>query len=160
MSSFSFVVWIRREIVRALATAFACIKLPLFVCDQLPVIIHSVHIYPGESSAIKCCCPFAVMYCYLPRLFVESTHFWYSRPFWKWLHFPPRRFFCTNPRKMAEASKRNVEIKARIADDAEFDRRVQIAKDLCNTEGELLKQHDIFYKVNDGRLKLRIQVRT
>lgn len=60
---------------------------------------------------------------------------------------------------MAKASKRNVEIKARIADDIEFDRRVQIAKDLCNTDGELLKQHDIFYKVNDGRLKLRMQVR-
>lgn len=70
----------------------------------------------------------------------------------------PRRQYCNKP-KMAEAPKRNIEIKARIPDENEFQRRVTVAKDLCNDNGELLKQHDIFYKVDTGRLKLRIQVR-
>lgn len=60
---------------------------------------------------------------------------------------------------MTEAPKRNIEIKARIPDEVEFQRRVTVAKDLCTENGELLKQHDIFYEVNTGRLKLRIQVR-
>lgn len=59
---------------------------------------------------------------------------------------------------MSDASKRNIEIKARIPGDIEFERRVNVAKELCGGDGELLKQHDIFYNVNEGRLKLRFQV--
>lgn len=58
-----------------------------------------------------------------------------------------------------EGTKRNIEIKARIADDAAFAKRVEIAKKLTNTNGEVLNQRDVFYKVANGRLKLRMQVR-
>ncbi|XP_031622809.1 uncharacterized protein LOC116340453 isoform X2 [Contarinia nasturtii] len=54
-------------------------------------------------------------------------------------------------------SKRNIEIKARIANDAEFERRVETAKKLTNTNGEILSQRDVFYKVCSGRLKLRTE---
>lgn len=57
-----------------------------------------------------------------------------------------------------EPTKRNVEIKARVSDDNEFQNRIAIASDLTKSDGEILKQHDIFYKVTNGRLKLRIQV--
>lgn len=57
-----------------------------------------------------------------------------------------------------EATKRNIEIKARVSDDNEFQNRIAIAKNLTKSDGEVLNQHDIFYKVNNGRLKLRIQV--
>lgn len=60
---------------------------------------------------------------------------------------------------MVEPTKRNIEIKARIADDSGYEKRVEIAKKLTNTNGEVLKQRDVFYKVNNGRLKLRMQVR-
>lgn len=56
-------------------------------------------------------------------------------------------------------TKRNIEIKARIADYEGYKERIEIAKKLTNTNGEILKQHDIFYKVPKGRLKLRMQVR-
>lgn len=61
---------------------------------------------------------------------------------------------------MGDVSKRNIEIKARIPDDSEFERRINVAKDLCGGDGELLKQRDIFYNVNNGRLKLRFEVCT
>lgn len=52
---------------------------------------------------------------------------------------------------------RNVEIKAKIRD---ITRIISIAKQLCNNDGEILKQEDIFFKVQSGRLKLRnFQVR-
>lgn len=54
--------------------------------------------------------------------------------------------------------KRNIEIKARIQNEQEFEKRINIAKELTKTEGEILKQHDIFYNVRDGRLKLRNEV--
>lgn len=59
---------------------------------------------------------------------------------------------------LVEPTKRNIEIKARISDDNEFQNRIAIAKELTKSDGEILNQHDIFYKVNNGRLKLRIQV--
>lgn len=57
-----------------------------------------------------------------------------------------------------DPEKRNVEIKARLADDAAFEKRVEIAKQLTNTDGMILNQRDVFYKVNAGRLKLRMEV--
>lgn len=57
-----------------------------------------------------------------------------------------------------EPTKRNIEIKARIKNELEYEKRVEIARKLTNTSGEILNQHDIFYKVNTGRLKLRMQV--
>lgn len=58
-----------------------------------------------------------------------------------------------------EAPKRNIEIKAQIHGDVAFNRRIDIAKNLTKTNGVIIEQHDIFFKVFSGRLKLRIQVR-
>lgn len=55
-------------------------------------------------------------------------------------------------------AKRNIEIKARIQNEQEFEKRINIAKELTKTEAEILIQHDIFYNVREGRLKLRIEV--
>lgn len=58
-------------------------------------------------------------------------------------------------------NQRNIEIKARLANATEYDRRVAIAKELTQTTGEIIKQHDVFYNVTNGRLKLRyVQVIT
>lgn len=57
----------------------------------------------------------------------------------------------------APASKRNIEIKARIANDEEFEKRVKIAKKLTNTDGEIIPQYDVFFNVTNGRLKLRYE---
>lgn len=51
--------------------------------------------------------------------------------------------------------KRNIEIKARIQDAAEYKKRVDIAKDLTKTDGEIIPQRDVFFNVTNGRLKLR-----
>lgn len=59
---------------------------------------------------------------------------------------------------MAEETKRNIEIKARIGSNEEFQRRIDIAKELTKTDGEILPQHDTFFNVPNGRLKLRIEV--
>lgn len=61
--------------------------------------------------------------------------------------------------KTVEPKKRNIEIKARIANDAGYEKRVKIAKTLTSTVGEVLKQRDVFYNVSTGRLKLREQVK-
>lgn len=58
-----------------------------------------------------------------------------------------------------EAKKRNIEIKARIGSDAGYEKRVEIAKSLTKSNGEVLNQRDVFYKVANGRLKLRVQVK-
>lgn len=55
-------------------------------------------------------------------------------------------------------AKRNIEIKAHIPNVIAYDKCVEIAKELTNTNGEMLKQQDVFYKVSNGRLKLRMQV--
>lgn len=57
-----------------------------------------------------------------------------------------------------EPEKRNVEIKARLADDAAYEKRIEIAKKLTDTDGTILNQRDVFYKVSSGRLKLRMEV--
>lgn len=46
----------------------------------------------------------------------------------------------------------NVEIKARIWD---VDYAISKAKELCNNDGEIITQHDIFYNATKARLKLR-----
>lgn len=68
------------------------------------------------------------------------------------------RIFSSFPRKMtkeAVAPSRNIEIKARIPSDEEFQRRVEVAKGLTKTDGELLVQKDVFFKSEMGRFKLR-----
>lgn len=57
-----------------------------------------------------------------------------------------------------EPEKRNIEIKARLAGDAAYEKRVATAKQLTNADGMILNQRDVFYKVNNGRLKLRMEV--
>lgn len=52
-------------------------------------------------------------------------------------------------------SLRNIEIKAKIGSDEEFAKRVSIAKELTKTDGEVIQQHDVFYKATNGRLKMR-----
>ncbi|XP_063233389.1 uncharacterized protein LOC134537081 isoform X2 [Bacillus rossius redtenbacheri] len=47
---------------------------------------------------------------------------------------------------------RNVEIKAKLTD-VEF--VVRKAKELSSSEGEIQRQHDVFFNVPNGRLKLR-----
>jgi adenylate cyclase class IV len=56
-------------------------------------------------------------------------------------------------------SKRNIEIKAKLTQ-KEFEEKVEIAKQLTGkTQPEILNQHDVFFKVPNGRLKLRYEVR-
>ncbi|PSN54302.1 hypothetical protein C0J52_11046 [Blattella germanica] len=47
---------------------------------------------------------------------------------------------------------RNVEIKAKVRSLVDI---VNKAKQLSNSDGQLIKQHDIFFNVPQGRLKLR-----
>lgn len=73
-----------------------------------------------------------------------------------------KRIFTRSCFKMTSTivpEKRNIEIKARIANAEEFQKRICIAKRLTNNDGQILKQRDVFYKVSDGRLKLRMEVR-
>lgn len=73
-----------------------------------------------------------------------------------------RRIFKHSCFKMTTTivpEKRNIEIKARIPDAEEFQKRICIAKRLTNNDGQILKQRDVFYKVSNGRLKLRMEVR-
>lgn len=48
---------------------------------------------------------------------------------------------------------RNVEIKARVKDIKSL---IENAKELSKSKGEEIIQHDIFYNIPNGRLKLRI----
>ncbi|XP_055522528.1 uncharacterized protein LOC129716716 [Wyeomyia smithii] len=50
---------------------------------------------------------------------------------------------------------RNVEIKASIGDEKAFRRKVSIAEQLTGNGGEIIKQHDVFFNAQKGRLKLR-----
>ncbi|KAM7342818.1 uncharacterized protein ACRADG_010099 [Cochliomyia hominivorax] len=59
------------------------------------------------------------------------------------------------PAAKEPADERNIEIKARIRSDEEFERRVAIAKKLTNSEGELIVQRDVFFNTQQGRFKLR-----
>jgi adenylate cyclase class IV len=59
---------------------------------------------------------------------------------------------------MSRDNCRNIEIKAKLADEAEFKEKVEIAKSLTGkNEAEVLKQHDVFFKSTQGRLKLRYE---
>ncbi|XP_004525865.1 uncharacterized protein LOC101449397 [Ceratitis capitata] len=55
--------------------------------------------------------------------------------------------------------ERNVEIKARIDSDTEFERRVQVARELTKSTGELLEQRDVFFNVVDGSNGARFKLR-
>lgn len=57
---------------------------------------------------------------------------------------------------MSEAvnASRNIEIKARIGDNVQFERKIEIAKKLTNNY-TVIKQRDVFFNVTSGRLKLR-----
>lgn len=61
--------------------------------------------------------------------------------------------------KMSESTKhntlRNTEIKCRIGSDEEFQKKIEIAKNLTSNNGTILKQDDVFFNCNSGRLKLR-----
>lgn len=57
--------------------------------------------------------------------------------------------------KTLKPESRNIEIKARLGNDEQFDRRVKIARKLTLTDGEIIHQRDVFYNVAEGRLKLR-----
>lgn len=53
------------------------------------------------------------------------------------------------------ATVRNVEIKAQLADKQAFQRRLEIARKLSGSNGEIIKQRDVFFNSLKGRLKLR-----
>ncbi|XP_013100726.2 uncharacterized protein LOC106082645 [Stomoxys calcitrans] len=53
------------------------------------------------------------------------------------------------------ADERNIEIKARVGSDEEFTKRVEIAKTLTKSNGEVIVQRDVFFNSQSGRLKLR-----
>lgn len=54
-----------------------------------------------------------------------------------------------------EAS-RNIEIKAKFNTIEEFNEAIEIAKNLTKPDnGEIIEQHDVFFNVNNGRLKIR-----
>ncbi|XP_037919754.1 uncharacterized protein LOC119657070 [Hermetia illucens] len=52
-------------------------------------------------------------------------------------------------------SSRNVEIKARLGSDENYKAAVEIARNLTSTDGEVIKQRDVFFNSREGRLKLR-----
>lgn len=53
------------------------------------------------------------------------------------------------------APSRNIEIKARLSGEGRFEETVKRARELTGSDGVLIEQHDVFYKVPEGRLKLR-----
>lgn len=56
-------------------------------------------------------------------------------------------------------SKRNIEIKAKLADEEEFNEKVSIAKEITGESAAVvIVQHDVFFSVPNGRLKLRYEV--
>lgn len=48
---------------------------------------------------------------------------------------------------------RNVEIKARVHD---IEKIIKVAEKLSGSEGQIIHQHDVFYNVRNGRLKMRM----
>jgi adenylate cyclase class IV len=50
---------------------------------------------------------------------------------------------------------KNVEVKAQILSQEEFDRKLAIARSLTGTNGSTVKQHDVFFNSKNGMLKLR-----
>ncbi|XP_021198892.3 uncharacterized protein LOC110382578 [Helicoverpa armigera] len=57
------------------------------------------------------------------------------------------------PRLTKYTTMRNVEIKAKITD---YDNICKIAQELSGGPAKIINQDDTFYKVNEGRLKMRI----
>ncbi|CRK91003.1 CLUMA_CG004691, isoform A [Clunio marinus] len=54
--------------------------------------------------------------------------------------------------------KRNIEIKAKLKDEKEFNEKIKIAQEITGqSSGEVIVQHDVFFKVPNGRLKLRYE---
>lgn len=58
---------------------------------------------------------------------------------------------------MSRSDCRNIEIKAKITNESEFNEKVEIAKKLTGKNPEKINQHDVFFKVSNGRLKLRYE---
>lgn len=56
---------------------------------------------------------------------------------------------------MTQESLRNIEIKAQLKDEVDFLEKCEIAFKLTGKEAEIIKQHDVFFNVTNGRLKLR-----
>ncbi|GAB0095761.1 uncharacterized protein DMENIID0001_111820 [Sergentomyia squamirostris] len=56
---------------------------------------------------------------------------------------------------MSQPDSRNVEVKASLGTDENFNRCIEIARKLCSSDGEVIRQHDVFFKATSGRLKLR-----
>jgi hypothetical protein len=56
--------------------------------------------------------------------------------------------------------RRNIEIKAQLANREEFDEKLKIAASICDKDfnQEILKQKDVFFIVPNGRLKMRYEV--
>lgn len=59
------------------------------------------------------------------------------------------------PVPVPSAPSRNIEIKARLSGEGRFENLVKKARELTGSDGVLIEQHDVFYKVPQGRLKLR-----
>jgi hypothetical protein len=55
---------------------------------------------------------------------------------------------------MGEAS-RNIEIKAKLENERDFQAKLDIGRKLTSKEPEVIKQHDVFFNAANGRLKLR-----
>ncbi|XP_058826276.1 uncharacterized protein LOC131686125 [Topomyia yanbarensis] len=55
----------------------------------------------------------------------------------------------------ASIASRNIEIKASVPSEEAFRRKVEIAGQLTGSSGEVIKQHDVFFNAQKGRLKLR-----
>jgi len=54
--------------------------------------------------------------------------------------------------------RRNVEIKVKLEDEKEFNEKVAIAQQLTGqSKAEIIVQHDVFFEVPKGRLKLRYE---
>lgn len=62
---------------------------------------------------------------------------------------------------MSNDHRRNIEIKAEIKNKEEFERKISIAKKICDEADEInniLNQRDVFFQVPNGRLKMRYEV--
>lgn len=51
--------------------------------------------------------------------------------------------------------QRNIEIKARLYNEENFNKTIAISKNLTKADGQLIQQHDVFFQSSNGRLKLR-----
>lgn len=92
---------------------------------------------------------------FVPPSFYSSS---FSRHFYCILNHYFTSSSLQSQSKMSRGDCRNVEIKAKLFDENEFNEKVNIAKKLTGkNEAELIKQHDVFFKASVGRLKLRYE---